>query len=134
MKRILRVIIYVLILFLFKGDSNAYGQKIIEYSGDTLVAITQEQLGTINSIIVEREYLIEELSLADEMNELMDSMIKEQEEIIKYGQRLLKDETEKHVLEIQDQAYQLKSEYRGKLFSWASVSLGFGLILGLLLK
>ena len=134
MKRTLRIIIYTLILLLLKGDSNAYGQKIIEYSGDTLVAITPNQLETINSIIVERKYLVEELSIADEINELMDSTIKEQELIIKYGQNLLKGETEKHALEIQEQAYQLKSDYRKKLFSWTGVSLGFGLILGLLLK
>ena len=134
MKRTLRIIIYALILLLLKGDSNVYGQKIIEYSGDTLIAITPGQLEIVNSIIVEREYLIEELSVADEINKLMDSTIKEQEQVIKYNQTLLRGETEKHALEIQEQAYQLKSDYRGKLFSWTSVSLGFGMILGLLLK
>lgn len=134
MKRVWRIIIYILILFLFKGDSNLYSQRIIKYSGDTLIAITPEQLGSINSIIIEREYLLEELEIIDEMNKLMDSTIIEQNKIIRYGQDILRKENEKHELEIQEQAYQLKREYSGKLFSWTGISLGFGLVLGLLLK
>lgn len=126
-------ILCLLILLLLRGDSNAYGQRIIEYDGDTLVALTLENVHTVNSIITEREYLIEEVSVLSELNEVKDTMILELEELVEYGQNIIKTEKEKHSLEIQEQSIALKKEKRKAIFSYSGLSLGLGFLLGIIL-
>ena len=134
MKRIMKIILCLLILLFLKGDSCAiYGQKIIEDNGDTLILITPANVQTMNSIIIERQYLIEEILLMSELNEVKDSLIKDQGEIIKIGQNILKEEKDKHSLEIQEQAISLKASYKRDLEKWVSISGIIGLILGILL-
>lgn len=128
MKRVLMYIICLILLLLLRGDSNLYCQNIIEYKGDTLITITPQNLATINSIIVEREYLEEELYILSELNDLKDSTISEQESIIKFGQNQLLRTEERHALEIQTEAY----SWRRKVYTWSGISAALGLILGIL--
>lgn len=128
----MKIILCLLILLLLRCDS-VFGQKIIEYNGDTVITITPENVRTMNSIIVEREYLIDELCVLSELNEIKDSLIKDQEEIIKIGKTIIKEEKDKHDLEIQKQAVELNSSYKKKLNKWVSISGIVGLILGILL-
>ena len=129
----MKIILCSLILLLLSGDKSLYGQKIIEYNGDTLITISPENVKTMNSIIVEREYLIDEIIVLSELNEIKDSLIKDQEEIIIIGKNIIKEEKDKHVLEIQKQAIELESSYKKKLNKWVSISGIVGLILGVLL-
>lgn len=55
---------YILfIIFFFIAVLNSFSQEVIEYKGDTVIAISQNDLKTINSIIVEYEYTVKELDL-----------------------------------------------------------------------
>ena len=128
MRRVLKYIICLILLLLLRGDSNLYCQNIIEYKGDTLITITPQNLATINSIIVERDYLEEELYVLSELNDLKDSTILEQESIIKFGQDQLRVAEEKHSLEIQKEAY----TWRRRVYTWSGISAGIGLVLGIL--
>lgn len=132
MKRNIKIFGCFLVMCLFKGDS-CYSQKIIEYEGDTLVALSLDNVKTINSIITEREYLIEELELLSEESQLKDSIIQDQEEIIREGQKILRTELEKCETSAVLAEKEHKKEKRKSIISWASGSLGFGILLGLLL-
>lgn len=129
MKRRL-VLILSLVIFLFIIDSNPiFGQKIIEYKGDTLIVITPQNVKTMNSIIVERNYLEKEVSILNEINLLKDSTILEQEKIIQTNQESLLQIKDKNNLIIQEQAYSWKK----KAWKWSGVSAVAGIILGIIL-
>jgi hypothetical protein len=63
----------LLVIFFFVCFIKSYSQEIIEYNGDTLIAISQRDLRTINTIIVEHEYNLKELDLRKQQN-LVDSV------------------------------------------------------------
>ncbi len=128
----MKIILCLVSLLLLKGDLS-YGQKIIEYKGDTVVLITQENVQTMNSIIVEREYLIEEVSILTELCNVKDSVISDQDEVIKVGQSIIVEQREKHNLEIQKQATDLKLSKKKAIKTWSSITAVIGLILGFLL-
>lgn len=66
---------YILFIILsFVAILNSFSQEIIEYNGDTVIAITQKDLRTINTIIVEHEYNLEELNLRKQQNKI-DSLL-----------------------------------------------------------
>ena len=67
-KYILLVILFFIAIF------NSYSQEIIEYKGDTVIAITPQDLRTINTIIVEYECNLKELDLRKQQN-LVDSAL-----------------------------------------------------------
>lgn len=54
---------YILLVILMITSILSYSQEVIEYKGDTLVAITPQNLKTINTIITEYEFTKEELNL-----------------------------------------------------------------------
>lgn len=64
-----------LLVLLFFMPLKLFAQEIIELKGDTLIAITQDQLKTINSIIVDREYLNKE-------NIILDSLVLQKDSVI----------------------------------------------------
>ena len=129
MKRGIKLILCLIILLFFKGDSNLYGQRIIEYKGDTLIVITPQNVATMNSIIVERNYLEKEVFILNDLNVLKDSTIKEQQKIILITEESLLQTKKKNELVIQEQAYTWKK----RVWTWSGVSAAAGLILGILL-
>lgn len=64
-----------LLVLLFFIPLYSYGQEIIELEGDTMVTISQDQLKTINSIIVDKEYTSKE-------NILLDSLVLQKDSVI----------------------------------------------------
>ena len=65
---------FILFIILLLVSTLSYSQEIIEYNGDTLVAITQKDLVTINSIIVDYEYTQKELGYYKNLS-LVDSVL-----------------------------------------------------------
>ena len=64
-----------LLVLLFFIPLYSYGQEIIELEVDTMVTISQGQLKTINSIIVDKEYTSKE-------NILLDSLVLQKDSVI----------------------------------------------------
>lgn len=64
-----------LLVLLFFIPLYSYGQEIIELEGDTMVTISQGQLKTINSVIIDREYTSKE-------NILLDSLVLQKDSVI----------------------------------------------------
>ena len=64
-----------LLVLLFFIPLYSYGQEIIELEGDTMVTISQGQLKTINSFIVDKEYTSKE-------NILLDSLVLQKDSVI----------------------------------------------------
>ena len=125
--------IFCLMSVLFLSWNIAYGQKIVEYKGDTVVLMTRENVQTMNSIIVEREYLIEEVSVLTELCNIKDSVIFDQDEVIRVGQKIIVEQKEKYDLEIQRQVTDLRLSKKKAVKTWASITAAIGLILGFLL-
>lgn len=61
---------------------TSYSQQIIEYEGDTLVAITQKDLVIINSIIVDYEYTQKELGYYKNLSKVDSVIINAKDSII----------------------------------------------------
>ena len=129
MKRKLKLILCLIVLLFFKGNNFIFGQRIIEYKGDTLIVITPQNVATMNSIIVERDYLEKEVFILNDLNILKDSTIKEQKQIISFTEESLLHTKAKNELVVQEQAYTWKK----RVWTWSGVSATVGLILGILL-
>lgn len=112
------------------GNTNLFGQKIIEYKGDTLIVITPKNIATINSIIVEREYLIDEVDILSNMVSIKDSIITDQSNIIRVNQESLIAAKKQHNLVIQEQAVTWKKE----VWKWSGISAGIGVLVGILIS
>lgn len=128
MRIILRLILITILLF-FNYNSSVLGQKIIEYKGDTLIVITPQNVATMNSIIVERNYLKKEVSILNDLNSLKDSTIQKQEQVILITEESLLQTRIKNELVIQEQVY----EWKKKVHTWSGISVSIGLILGILI-
>ena len=128
MKRKLKLILCLMVLLFFKGNNFIFGQRIIEYKGDTLIVITPQNVATMNSIIVERDYLEKEVFILNDLNILKDSTIKEQKQIISFTEESLLQTKAKNKLVVQEQAYTWKK----RVWTWSGVSATVGLILGIL--
>lgn len=74
-----KFILFVILLFV---SVVSYSQQIIEYKGDTLVAITQEDLITINSVIVDYEYTQKELGYYKQLSKVDSATIRAKDSII----------------------------------------------------
>ena len=112
------------------GNTDAFGQRLIEYKGDTLIVITPKTVATLNAIIVDREYLEEEVTILSEMVNIKDSIITEQDEIIRIGQESLLETRNHHNLVIQEQAVTWKKQ----VWKWSGISAGVGILLGFLIS
>ena len=124
-------LILCLIITLFSfGNTNLFGQKIIEYKGDTLIVITPKNVATMNSIIIEREYLIEEVDILSTLVSVKDSIIMDQSDIIKISQESLLETKKRHNLVIQEQAVTWKKE----VWKWSGISAGIGILVGILIS
>ncbi len=128
MKRGLKLILCLIILLFIKGN-NLFGQRIIEYKGDTLIVITPQNVITMNSIIVERDYLEKEVFILNDLNNIKDSTIQKQKQIISITEESLSQTKTRNELIIQEQAYKWKKE----VWTWSGVSAAVGLVLGVLL-
>lgn len=84
---------------------------------------------TMNSIIVERNYLEKEVLLLDSLNTLKDSTILEQKQIIKMNEESLLKTNEKNNLIIQELAY----NWKRKAWTQSGFFAIGGIILGVLL-
>ena len=124
-------LILCLIIALFSfGNTNLFGQKIVEYKGDTLIVVTPKNVATINSIIVEREYLIEEIDILSTLVSVKDSIIMDQSDIIKISQESLLETKKHNDLVIQEQAVTWKKE----VWKWSGISAGIGILIGILIS
>ena len=130
MKRFLKLILCLTIVLFSCGNTNLFGQKIIEYKGDTLIVITPKNIATINSIIVEREYLIDEVDILSNMVSIKDSIITDQSNIIRVNQESLIAAKKQHNLVIQEQAVTWKKE----VWKWSGISAGIGVLVGILIS
>lgn len=110
-------------------QSNIFGQKIIECGKDTFITISPQNLATINSIIVERDYLQEELEIMISLNNLKDLTIADQKEIIKSKEESINQSKKYNSLVLQDKEFLWKK----RTITWAGISATFGLILGILI-
>lgn len=128
MRIILRLILITILLF-FNYNSSVLGQKIIEYKGDTLIVITPQNVVTMNSIIVEKNYLEKEVSILNDLNSLKDSTIQKQKQVILITEESLLQTRIKNELVIQEQVY----EWKKKVYTWSGISVSIGLILGILI-
>ena len=130
MKRFLKLILCLIITLFSFGNTNLFGQKIIEYKGDTLIVITPKNVATMNSIIIEREYLIEEVDILSTLVSVKDSIIMDQSDIIKISQESLLETKKRHNLVIQEQAVTWKKE----VWKWSGISAGIGILVGILIS
>ena len=128
MRNRINLILCLIILLFFKGTS-LFGQKIIEYKGDTMIVISPHNVMTMNSIIVERNYLEKEVFLLDSLNTLKDSTILEQKQIIKMNEESLLKTNEKNNLIIQELAY----NWKRKAWTQSGFFAIGGIIIGVLL-
>ena len=129
MRNWIKLILCLILLLFFREDNNLYGQRIIEYKGDTLIAITPQNVTTINSIIVERNYLEKEVLILNDLNNLKDSTIWKQNQIITTAEESILQLKKRNELVIQEQAYTQKR----KIGTWSGISAGIGFLLGILL-
>ena len=121
---------YLITLLMFLcPQSNIFGQKIIECGKDTFITISPQNLATINSIIVERDYLQEELEIMISLNNLKDLTIADQKEIIKSKEESINQSKKYNSLVLQDKEFLWKK----RTITWAGISATFGLILGILI-
>ena len=128
MRNRINLILCLIILLFFKGTS-LFGQKIIEYKEDTMIVISPHNVMTMNSIIVERNYLEKEVLLLDSLNTLKDSTILEQKQIIKMNEESLLKTNEKNNLIIQELAY----NWKRKAWTQSGFFAIGGIIIGVLL-
>ena len=77
-KNIIKKILFekILLVFLFLYPILGASQEIVKYKNDTLIMITPNNLKTINSIIVDRDFLEKELNLSNQIKFQKDSIIK----------------------------------------------------------
>ena len=61
---------------------TSFSQQVIEYEGDTLVAITQKDLVIMNSIIVDYEYTQKELGYYKNLSQVDSAIISAKDSII----------------------------------------------------
>ena len=73
---------YILGLVMLLLSLSCFSQEIIEYKGDTVVAISPKNLETINSIIVNYEYTLEELSLYKQSSAVDSALLVSKDSII----------------------------------------------------
>lgn len=121
-----RIVGFLLVLIL---SFPSYSQRILEYNGDTLIAITPKNLATINAMITERNYLEKEVKILSKTVELQKATIIDQKEIIKTEGESKSILEEKHSLKIKEQAY----TWRKKTIRWSCISAGIGLVIGIII-
>lgn len=112
------------------GIINSYGQRIIEYRGDTLIVVTPKTIATMNAIIVDREYLEEEVIVLSEMVTVKDSIILDQTKIIEVKEKSLLETKKYHDLQIHENAVTWKKQ----VWKWSGISAGVGVLLGFLIS
>jgi hypothetical protein len=122
----MRIVGFLIIIIL---SIPLYSQRILEYNGDTLIAITPKNLATINSIITERKYLEKEVEILSKTVELQKATIIDQREIIKTEAESKSILEEKHSLKIKEQAY----KWRKKTIRWSCISASIGLVMGIII-
>jgi hypothetical protein len=76
---------------------SSYSQEIIEYKGDTLIAITQKDLVTINSIIVDYEYTQKELDYYKDLSVVDSALICAKDSIILEKDLILKKKEDYYI-------------------------------------
>jgi hypothetical protein len=79
----------MLIIF-FLGINNIYGQEKIILKKDTIIALEENSIKSLNEIALHRKYLIEELQICDSLCILKDSIIDEKDKQVLRYQRLVK--------------------------------------------
>ena len=117
--------IITIIALLFLILPGAQGQRKIIVDGDTLVAITPTNLGTINSLLEDRHWLQKEVFWRDSLNRIdsVDLAVKDSTIATLYRREALKEELYKSELRVAKK----KNLKKNALFG------GGGLLLGLLL-
>ena len=121
--------IITIIALLFLILPGAQGQRKIIVDGDTLVAITPTNLGTINSLLEDRHWLQKEVFWRDSLNRIdsVDLAVKDSTIATLYRREALKEELYKSELRVAKK----KNLKKNALFGGGGLLLC--LLLGLLL-
>jgi dethiobiotin synthetase len=123
---------------LYCYSQENYPKKIV-FERDTVVVITPRQLGTINGIITERNYLLQELSLTKLILEDKNKILLNQEaQIGNYNSivtsyQLQIDNLNKVAFEQQDLWTQERKKLRKRNWTIGGICLGVGIVGGLFL-
>lgn len=122
-----KILLGVLFLYPILGAS----QEIVKYKNDTLIMITPNNLKTINSIIVDRDFLEKELNLSNQIKFQKDSIIK-----LKTKELTIKDsiiDSFNNIVFLKDEQIEnIRVENKKEKRKKISVGIGSG-VLGLLL-
>lgn len=132
-KNIIKKILFekILLVFLFLYPILGASQEIVKYKNDTLIMITPNNLKTINSIIVDRDFLEKELNLSNQIKFQKDSIIK-----LKTKELTIKDsiiDSFNNIVFLKDEQIEnIRVENKKEKRKKISVGIGSG-VLGLLL-
>ena len=132
-KNIIKKILFekILFVFLFLYPILGASQEIVKYKNDTLIMITPNNLKTINSIIVDRDFLEKELNLSNQIKFQKDSIIK-----LKTKELTIKDsiiDSFNNIVFLKDEQIEnIRVENKKEKRKKISVGIGSG-VLGLLL-
>ena len=136
-KNIIKKILFekILLVFLFLYPILGASQEIVKYKNDTLIMITPNNLKTINSIIVDRDFLEKELNLSNQIKFQKDSIIK-----LKTKELTIKDsiiDSFNNIVFLKDEQIEnIRVENKKEKRKKISVGIGsgdLGLLLGLLI-
>ena len=130
-KNIIKKILFEKILLVFLYPILGASQEIVKYKNDTLIMITPNNLKTINSIIVDRDFLEKELNLSNQIKFQKDSIIK-----LKTKELTIKDsiiDSFNNIVFLKDEQIEnIRVENKKEKRKKISVGIGSG-VLGLLL-
>lgn len=132
-KNIIKKILFekILLVSLFLYPILGASQEIVKYKNDTLIMITPNNLKTINSIIVDRDFLEKELNLSNQIKFQKDSIIK-----LKTKELTIKDsiiDSFNNIVFLKDEQIEnIRVENKKEKRKKISVGIGSG-VLGLLL-
>ena len=132
-KNIIKKLLFekILLVFLFLYPILGASQEIVKYKNDTLIMITPNNLKTINSIIVDRDFLEKELNLSNQIKFQKDSIIK-----LKTKELTIKDsiiDSFNNIVFLKDEQIEnIRVENKKEKRKKISVGIGSG-VLGLLL-
>ena len=105
--------ISLILIILFLGISNSFGQEVVVIKGDTIITLEKRSVETLNEIALHRKYLMKELQICDSLGIIKDSILNEKEGMISSYQHLLRINNAK--VEIcKDRISELEKEIRKK--------------------
>jgi hypothetical protein len=110
MKRIVVFILVILISLVASSSLNA--QEVIEYKGDTAVVISKEAVKTLNTIIIEREFMHDQLQVYADFRRIDSLTISAQDSIIKQKDLIISKQKKYYLESVNNLNQQFDDEIR----------------------